>query len=286
MSAKDNTASRHGRVEDRYEIARETIGIPEDSLWVFERNVYDRFVARLQLVVRRPEWHSYERQDPGWISDFADAYQECLQFAVIELAETITEWVVSKRRKADSEHIIQVSFLFADELRRPGLSKAWLACVVNCTKGPQLPLQGAPTEVLGEVGLIPEELSLIPDPDALGTSISSYFLRYLISPAWKHKAEARATLRILQREHLAHSGRSAAVKTPAPQLTWAEINLRPSRSIKEIAEALCVDPRTIRNYIKSGKLNRTAKRRVVVNEKLRSEFERVHSKDQHPKSVH
>jgi hypothetical protein len=277
LSAKDNTASR-----DRYEIARETIGIPENSLWVFERNVYDGFVDRLGAVILRPEWYSYDRQDFHWISRFSDAYKECLQAAVVELAEMLTQWVIAKRRRAESDHLIKVCFLFADELRRPDFSKLWLAYVVGCTKGPELPQKIPPIELLNEIGLTIPDLDALPDP-----LISGYFLGYMVSPVWKQKAELTATLRILKHEHLAPSGRSAAVKTPSPPLKWEEIEFRrPSLSIGEAAEVLIVGKRTINNYFKQGKLDSTPKGRVVVNGKLRSEFERVHSKGPRPNSIH
>ncbi|MFZ0641087.1 MAG: helix-turn-helix domain-containing protein [Candidatus Acidiferrales bacterium] len=276
------------RRASRYTIA-ETMGISLDSLRSFERDVYEKFVIRILEIIERPEWGLYDRYSDDidlWVSEFCVAYQQALQFAIAELSELLARSVMVNYRKGrplDAERILRISFLFAEELTDPDFAKIWLAFVAGRTKGPEISKVSVPIGVGTDIFCIRRptdaDYLFMPDPDKIGMEISGCFLREMINPTWKDWARRAAVLKIDVCARLAPkeagTGRPSPIEMPLP--AWDKIKGRPSLSAQEAADILHVSTRTIRNYLRAGKLDRSAKGRVTNNEKFEREYDRTHS---------
>jgi len=281
------------RGAQRYIFAQKHIGIPLDSLLIFERSVYEEFLLQVFEVTARSEWSQHDRYSsidpeyPGWwLSEFSAAYKQCLQFAVSKLAQHLTGWTIAnsvRNDAVDARCILQVCFLFAEELSSPDFAKIWLARVTAKTKGTEIRKMIVPRRLGIDCLMLPghddlNEVLFMADPEALDRSIVIGFRLIMLSPIWKDKARHMAMQQIRLYAHLApHRKRGVSGSAiQMPPLTREEITRRDSLSAKEAGIALGIKPRRIRDYIRERRLDRTGTGRVHVNNNFWKEYAKKH----------
>ena len=303
----------------RYQLAQARIGISYDSLFVLEHEVYLKFLSRVLDVAKRPDWAQYERfsfvsTGPGpsrtrvpepWLYEFSEAYKTCLQFAVAEMAELLARWVTSNYRPGwavHAAHILDSSFLLAEEFANFDFLLALVACVADKTKGPELPKVHVPLELAVHCYWVSDSLRhaihdspfsvsqhgmmLMPDPDKLKASVFSCLSIHMRNPIWKDRARSMAMQKIRLCAHLAPVARESRNGTlrlaiKLPPLTRQEIERQESLSVKQSAVALCIRERMVRTHFQKQRLDRTEAGRVMVNKKFWNQYNRKHG---HPHS--
>jgi hypothetical protein len=294
-----------------FRVARSEVGIGEDVLKALERDVYNDFFNGICRVVDDSRWGAYERGNSHWVVEFAKEYMHLVRISALALSSLLARWVMSHSREEGEPlnplWIVEMSFGFLGELLSPGFTNIWLVYVTCRTRGSSIPdrlmpldlaldlspivsnFYISPDDVLSArfgghslwytdpqwLGAMSEPHSFfMPESDAIPRSVAALFRSSVCArfPRWGEKLRMDSYERILAETHV--GGPAENILRLAAPLDPKNL---PSLSQAQAASLLDITPRTIRNYVRQGKLTFTPKKRVCRDERFERQFSLTHA---------